>query len=528
MTTRPGIQRIVPGAVIVVATVLLAAACSSDDGESTSTTTTEVAVEDPGRSADEITGPVDGGAGIYRPQPAVPVSEGYVEEEFFIDGQAVAYEAAGELPDDGAWSVAPGDADGEYRTRVIVRRPPEEDFSGTVIVEWLNVTAVEASPDWAYISEEVGREGHAYVSVSTQEQGIEGTDTLMDVTVDSAAAAETGAEGSADSSGLVNIDPERYATLTHPGDEYALDIFSQVGRALTEESELLLGGLEPEQVIGTGESQSAFYLTTYANAVHPLVGVYDGFMIHSRGAGSAPVDGQLDRDIDEADEADEAVVEQGVLIRTDLDVPVFIFEAETDLTLLGYANARQPDTELIRTWEVAGTAHADAHQFRALLGGPRDPTIASLIGCDDPINTGPHHETYQAAMNHLVAWAAGGPPPPEGSRLELEDGDAVVIARDDNGIALGGVRNPLVDVPTAALTGEPPAEATIETFDVCTVFGTTTSFDQAKLIELHGSADQYLEAFTASANEAVAAGFLLQADADELLAEAQENAALFN
>ena len=35
-----------------------------------------------------------------------------------------------------------------------------------------------------------------------------------------------------------------------------------------------------------------------------------------------------------------------VLIRDDVDVPVMMFEAETDLTLLNYAGARQPDTDL--------------------------------------------------------------------------------------------------------------------------------------------------------------------------------------
>ena len=54
-------------------------------------------------------------------------------------------------------------------------------------------------------------------------------------------------------------------------------------------------------------------------------------------------------------------------------MPVLIFETETDLTLLGYAQARQPDTDLVRTWEVAGTSHADAHFIRSMIGGPRDP-----------------------------------------------------------------------------------------------------------------------------------------------------------
>jgi hypothetical protein len=272
------------------------------------------------------------------------------------------------------------------------------------------------------------------------------------------------------------------------------------------------------------------FLSTLVNAVHPLDPTFDGFLIHSRGASVAPLDGDYasareDRDATEDDR-------EGVRMRTDLDVPVLLFEAETDLTLLGYAHARQPDTDLTRTWEVAGTAHADAHLLRSMLGGPRDPEVGSMLGCTEPINTGPHHEVLQAALHHLVEWAANGTPPPEGERIELVDGDEVAIARDEHGIAIGGVRNPLVDVPVATLSGDPPEGMSSEDLasgdrGVCALFGHTTPFDQDTLVELYGTADAYLEAFRAAADEAVAAGFLLQAEADELIAEAEENSELF-
>ena len=44
------------------------------------------------------------------------------------------------------------------------------------------------------------------------------------------------------------------------------------------------------------------------------------------------------------------------LTRTDLDVPVLTFSSETDLVgdRLGYGRARQPDTDVFRSWEVPG------------------------------------------------------------------------------------------------------------------------------------------------------------------------------
>ena len=480
-----------------------------------------------------VSSPPAEGDGVASPQPAVALPDGYTQEELFVEGTATSF-APVDTPDDGTWSVRP-DETAEFRTRVIVKRPPPEQFSGTVIVEWFNVSAIEASPDWAYLSKEIGREGHAYIGVSAQSQGVVGGETLLDVSVDEEAAEDAGA--SVDRSGLRNVDPERYGTLDHPGDQYAFDIFSQVGRAATEHSDALLGGLVPEQVIAAGESQSAAFLSTVVNAVHPLDPVYDGFLVHSRGANTAALEGVYRRGNDDSTSAEEAaqqIAESAVRIRTDLHEPVVIVETETDLTLLGYAHARQPDSDRLRTWEVAGTAHSDAHMLRALLGGPRDPMSGSLLGCTEPINTGPHHEVVQAALHHQVGWAAGGEAPPEAPRIEVDD-DAddgeVVITRDEHGIAIGGVRNPLVDVPISASTGEPAGGAGLEELvvdgDICVLFGTTIPFDQPTLLELHGSFDAYMQAFRESAADSVAAGFLLQTDADDLIAEAEQNRPLF-
>lgn len=528
--------RVARGLLALTLAVAAVGACSSDDADddaSGATTTavgaseggsTTVTTTDPttGPALPEITDPPAEGLGINLPQPAAATPDGYVLEERFVSGTASSY-VAGDTPTDGHWEATPGD-EAEYRTRVVVRRPAAaEDFSGTVVVEWFNVSAIEASPDWAFMADEMTRDGHAYVGVSVQAQGVEGGDTLLDVEVDPEQAAESGVN--TDVSGLVNIDPARYGTLVHPGDAYAYDIFGQVGRAVAEPGGALLGGLPATSVIAAGESQSAAFLTTYVNAIHPIAPVYDGFLIHSRGGGGAPVDGDIAgaRSGDDA----EAFRQAGTRIRDDLDVPVFVFETETDLTVLGYASARQPDTDLIRTWEVAGLSHADAHFVRAIIGGPRDPGAGSLLGCTDPINTGPQHEVLQAALHHLVAWVGGGDPPPTGTPIELTDAEETTIARDEHGIAIGGVRHPLVDAPTGALSGDPPGGVSRADGGICFLFGSTTAFDQATLLERYGSADGYVADFTASAEATVDAGFLLRPDADALVAEAEANRALF-
>jgi Alpha/beta hydrolase domain len=110
-----------------------------------------------------------------------------------------------------------------------------------------------------------------------------------------------------------------------------------------------------------------------------------------------------------------------------------------------------------------------------------------------------------------------GEPPPEAPRFEIE-GDA--IARDERGIARGGIRTPPVDAPVAVLTGEAPPGRSV----LCMLFGDTQPFDAATLGELYPTHQDYVDAVTDAADAAVDGGFLLREDADELVATAEEAA----
>src|SRR3546814_1415681 len=89
---------------------------------------------------------------------------------------------------------------------------------------------------------------------------------------------------------LKKADAQRYASLQHPGDAYAYDIFSKAGQAARSAS--ILGGLKAKHVLAAGESQSAGFLTTYVNTVGRSGKIFDGYLIHSRFAGAAPLDGR--------------------------------------------------------------------------------------------------------------------------------------------------------------------------------------------------------------------------------------------
>ena len=443
-----------------------------------------------------IEGPIASPAGAFIGSAGrVDLSKiGYEQQEYFISGTASAYTTTGALGDDGMWSVTPGTT-AEYKTRILVYRPTNpKKFSGTVIVEWLNVSGgVDANPDWTQTHVEIIRQGAAWVGVSAQFVGVEGGSGLVGLGI---------------SLPLKAVNPARYGSLHHPGDGFSYDMFSQAAQAVrTPSGPNPLGDLKPKHVIAVGESQSAFRLVNYVNAIHPIAHVYDGFFIHSRGGIGVPVT------------PPDIALPATAAIRADVDVPVLTFETETDLTVLQYLSARQEeDSKHFRLWEVAGTAHYDAYGLgvgNTDLGN--DPNVAALvvttdavggiIHCDTPINSGPQHWVANAGLAALIKWVRRGKAPKSVPRLDASAGPPAVINTDANGNALGGIRTPQVDVPIATFTGEQSGSL------ICEIFGTTTPFDEAKLASLYPTHEAFVAKYNKALKRAVKKGWILKADA---------------
>jgi hypothetical protein len=390
-----------------------------------------------------------------------------------------------------------------YTTRIVVIRPRDPSkFSGTAVVEWLNVSAgLDVPVAWNMAHREIVRRGHAYVGVSAQKVGVEGGPALVGRGMPA----------------LKQADPGRYGRLSHPGDAYSFDIFSQAGRLVKDAAaSRVLGPLVPRRVIAVGESQSAFFLTTYATAVDPVAGVYDGILIHSRAGGAAPLGGGPIL-------AALASSAKAVKLRPDLRVPVLTVITESDLLgwppLNGYHAARQADTDRLRVWEIAGTAHADNYVFTVgfIDSGtlPAEKLAAAyapaseMLGrkLDRPMNFGPqHHYVVQAALWQLDRWVKTGQAAPNARVLKLTEDKSPKLVTDANGLAEGGLRTPWVDVPTAVLSG------------VGSMVGFGKPFDAATLERLYpGGKAEYLEKFEASLDSAIAAGFIAPEDKPEIM-----------
>jgi hypothetical protein len=430
---------------------------------------------------------------------------GYAEQEFTVKGTADSFQLAGERSADGRW-IAHHDAAAPYVTRLLVRRPVDPSaFSGTLVVEWLNVSGgLDAPADWMATHTQLIRAGHAWAGVSAQRAGIEGGG-LVDQGMH-----------------LKALFPDRYASLVHPGDAWSFDMFSQAGRALRAGGAAApLGEMQAQRVLATGHSQSAAFLVMYINAIDHEARVYDGFLVHGRMGTAASLDTGFRPG--QPGERERALA-GGEQIRADTRVPVLILQTETDLTSLGGGTVGQHDGALIRQWEVAGAAHADTYLLfasgqddgalpAARLAELLRPTTEIMIGtAESPVNSGPQqHYVECAAIEALHAWVAYGMAPATAPRLELSGTDFV---RDSLGIALGGIRTPWTDAPVAALSG------TGQTGDgFAFLFGTTRQFDAAELAELYPDGQAgYLTRFRQSLDDCIEAGFILAADRAEILA----------
>ncbi|MBD5785781.1 hypothetical protein IF650_06265 [Cellulosimicrobium terreum] len=423
------------------------------------------AVTDP-----EVIGPVPSATAPGDPAHGYPflatdydlAGHGYVEEEFFVEGEATRYQADG-LTDATALSTGH-----EYRTRIVVRRPVDQAaFNGTVIAEWYNVSNQwDQEVDWFQTHEHLVREGYAWVGISAQRAGVHSA------------------------TGLRTWSPNRYGTLdltdggTVTDDSLSYDVFSQAVEAVRDpEGTAPLGPLEAERVVATGHSQSAGRLRTYVNSVDPLADVVDAVVLHGGGAS----------------------------IRDDIDTPVFKLNSETDLgiNLLG-AGERQPDSDLLRTWEVSGASHGD-WKLITDYGRLRIRDVGSAPGgypgtpqtCDQPSGSRvPQHMVQGTVYDHVAAWVGDGTLPPSAAPIELTDGTPPTVGRDELGLGLGGIRLAQQDVPTRLNSGANAGPG------FCFLDGGSTPVDDATLADWYPDPQAYADDVVASTRAAVEAGYV--------------------
>lgn len=467
-----------------------------------------------------VTMPPDAGPFPFMSEPLDLASFGYVEEEFFIEGTARSFVPDAPLAGitDGRWNASPTGPTAPYTTRLLIRRPVNPGtFNGVVLVDWMNVTG-GFGIDYGFsgLTAELMAEGYAYVAVDAQAVGV---NFLRDIWP---------------------LGDGRYASLTHPGDSYSFDIFSQAAMAVLKPANpgpKPLGPLtgKARNLLATGASQSGARLITYINAVHPTAGVYAGFL-PTVSNNSAPLS---------QSPLPEVPVPGGAArrIRTDSDTPVLWVNSETEFIGSARALHQQPDSDSFRLWELTSSSHGDRQTFE---GGPTSQGLlgrftksglpAGVPQCNPPVNDLNRDVGTQAALAALRQWVVRGELPTGAPRAELsiptDPTLPATIVRDPfTGIALGGLRLPDVDVPTRTLWGVLPPGGSPS----CSLFGAVdpwngdvdphdgvesldlTPTPEPTLSALYGDEATYVQAVTDSANGLVSQGFLLPRDAQAII-----------
>jgi len=309
-------------------------------------------------------------------RPLDLASLGYVEEEYFFSGTANAYStpplATGTIVSSGH----------PYKSRIIVRRPTSPaQFNGTVLVEWVNVTSGYNNDALFRSSQDhLVRAGYAYVGVSAQRVGVQ-----------------------VPPGGLTAWSPGRYGSLdvtdngTITDDSLSYDIFSQAAQAIrTPQGVDMLAGLPVRRIIAIGASQSEGRLVTYHNSIHPLANVFDGYVL---------------------------VLGLGGQLRTELGVKVFKVNTETDLLFLGEVAARQPDSDHLRTWEVAGASHVafsdHARRVDLVTRDSLPPYTPWICDIQPALSHVARFQVLNAVYGHISRWISHGTPPPAAPRVDV-------------------------------------------------------------------------------------------------------------
>jgi hypothetical protein len=457
-------------------------------------------------TAAQLTGPVTGGRHGW-PMSASLVNfgaRGYIEEEFFLEGEAPVFRARDEqIRFDGRWdAVAAGTL--PYKTRIAVRRPLDPDrFNGTVLLVWSNVSM--GCDMVAHDTDEITEEGFAVVIVSAQAVGVHGFDGPHSL-------------------GLTTWDPERYGTLHIPSDDASYGIFTAAARAVgparhTRGGVDPLPGLAVERIVATGASQSAARLHTYWNVVQPVEQVFDAFLLEVHFGWSTPLtSGSGGRPADLA--AVVGAFHAPTLLRDDAEIPMLVVNTETEA--LTYFPVRRPDTDRFRFWEAAGASHAPLPGMHDVLakverdwGIPMEPP-SWTVGGPNTMDTRPLRDAGMHRMHH---WLTTGVAPASLPPIEIA-GEPPRIRRDELSIARGGIRMPQVAVPLAVLRGAGEGDNPLAELS-----GSCEPLPAATLRRLYASPADYVGQVEAAIGAAITSGFLLERDAVRIRHEAELAAA---
>ena len=456
---------------------------------------------------------------------------GYKEEEYFVSGHANVYEYGTDK------NVEIRTPDVPYSTRLLVRAPIDpKKFSGNVIVEIINMSrGWDLDVMWQMEHEYILRNGDAYVGVTSKPNAIKALKQFDPVRYASLSLQNPlSLDDPQNCTKLSTLLPNDSSRETENG--LFWDIFSQVGALLKSDAPgRPLSKLAVKYLYAVGYSQSGMYLRTYIDAIQPFAltktkQVYDGYIV-----GAAPGSMPLNQCAPRGDPFNDSTP------ISPRNVPVMKVMTNTDF-LWSY-KARRPDgdsaDDRYRLYEIAGSSHGYVYP------GSFEPSVSDIkrAGFDNRYsyrcaaprqgNDFPDQYFFAAVLKNLDLWVRESVAPPHGTPIDVVNaGNPPAAAKHDQelinartlevttkldqyGNALGGVRSPYVDVPTA--TYYPDG---INSTDQPECGMSKTPFSQEMLARLYPTHQDYVDKVDNDVDRLVRERWILRADADKIKADA--------
>jgi hypothetical protein len=361
-----------------------------------------------------------------------------------------------------------------YTTRVVVRRPADDSkFSGLVLAESMHSSG--AAHAFEFTAAYVMSAGHAAVEMLTTSP-----------------------------KQFTDRNSKRYAALAIE-DGQANEILAQVG-ALLKSDRGPFGKLKVRKLVLSGSSMSSGTLINYlpAHGVYrtpDMQHIYDGFMPTSAG-------------------------------QTIMDVDVPLIQLPTMLELENNVPHRQDSDEpgkQYRLYEIAGIGHVDSRDNVRLKPNP----------CTRELSTVPEQAFMAVGLYHLLRWVDQGIAPPRARRVLLDrdtSNDGSLMALDERGLPVGGIRTVYVDVPVAKyvasstpivpLIANPSAWIAANggaqgAQIMCRLSAYQVPFSKDELRKLYGTPSDYVKKVEARLDELEKQGWSLPVYHDLIVADAK-------
>lgn len=450
----------------------------------------------------------------------------YVEEEFFMSGQANVYDWEG--PDHKLKVIA---GPGQYTTRILVRRPRDPaKFSGNVEMTILNATLRADFGGFSNFDEMV-KQGDVWIGITSKPltaRALQHFDPVRYAPLDWSNPAPVEKRCSAPSiiptymmtgygplvsKSLLWLMSKTSMAISFPETEDGLvwDMLGQLGLLLkSEERNRILPGFSKPWVYMTGISQSSIVARTWAKFFHdryrtPDGGpIYDGYLAIV-GPSLARIN-QCSAEIAFDDPAQKLAAPE---------VPFIALSSESEMWQARYTH--QPDAFSpkggIVTYEVAGASHR-RHDIPGLTPDriTRPPAEDLIKAGVTPPKTPAADDNdlvwtpiIRGAFHNLELWARQGVRPPQAPGIEI--GADFEVKRDRFGNALGGIRMPYIEAPVATHTGY------TSTGGMGGIEGTKKLFSPATLKQLYPDHGAYVAKFSNATDRLLNGRWISAADA---------------